>query len=213
MKCKVEQEKERFMDELKLWNKDPAKNAVSEAVQKGARGSDGGGAIYAPGTSAVIRGRFRDAWQRNLLSAGKQYKEVVSEKDHTEQLKSMCQSLTDEHKNILANGSMRIGVVQKGLNLYLKTLWCAKKIQYPPPHCTLDDEILNKARKALGSDAKTTRPWSRLDRVEDYEICIEQCKKAAKKHRCIQCYLDNDCIQESQIAAVWELFVWNDLCL
>ena len=213
MKCKdkVKQEQELFMTKLK--GVDLTENAVQEAVGHGARGPDGCGVIYAPGTSPASHDDFRAAWKRKLLCAGKHYQELVSEEEHTKRLESMCQSLTDEHKNILANGSMRIGVVQKGLNLYLKTLWCSGKILYPPPHCTLDKKVLKEAWKASGLKVDTAPSWSRLVRVEDYESCIKQCKEAARKHECIRPCLENKCIQESQIAAVWELFVWNDLFL
>ena len=170
-----------------------AKAAVKCAVvpRKGTR-------VYR-GESKKLRADFRNAWMKLLCDATVHYKNLVSEESHNSRIKEMCASLSQEHERILHDGEMRVGVLQKGLNLYLKCLWCLREIPWPP-HCPLDSVILKKAKLPKAK-------WTRLNCITKYQKWIKQCAKVAEQHPCV---LQNDEIQKEGILSCWELIEYQN---
>ena len=206
----LKKEKKRFVDEVGDWvMQNPAENAVLEALGSGGRGKyKETFPIYA----RTIKGNdprrvvFREAWQQAILSVEGEYKKPIStlpesEKEHTARIQSIRRGLVEKYGDILHQGKIRFGVAQKSLNLHLKVLWCKGEIPCPP-HCTLDDNVLEETR---WDGAK----WSRLENAAEYEDCIEKCREAANDCGRIQKMLKDGCIGKEEILAAWELLVWN----
>lgn len=101
-------------------------------------------------------------------------KKPVSSEDHTAYICTLADDLTREHGACLYQGRMRIGTVQKLLNLFLKYLWCAGMVP-EPPHCPIDSIILRK----LGLAGTL---WTTLDSADGYKNIILQAKKTATEN-------------------------------
>lgn len=78
------------------------------------------------------------------------------------------------------------GTVQKLVNLYLKYLWCANQIDFIPPHCPVDRQVL-KAVEWTG------KPWPKMGKT-DYQRAIEQ--------------ITQKIVGRSESIAGWELENW-----
>ena len=152
-----------------------------------------------------LRKKFRNTWKHLLYTKTKRYKNSVSDEFHNSRIKRMCALLSHQHQDILHEGKMRVGILQKGLNLYLKCLWCLKVFPYPPrcrpPHCPLDRRILNKELK-LGAR------WTECDCIKQYQDWILECRAAAKewKQQPKQKRLK---IPKRGYLSCWELFVFD----
>ena len=110
--------------------------------------------------------------------------QVVDENTHIAHIKSIQKHILEsEHKAILANETLRFGIAQKLLNLYLKYLWCAKLIEPKPPHFPLDRLIQGK---------NIEENWTSLTCTVKYRNLIN--KLAKEEHK-----------------ADWELFTYNEL--
>jgi len=77
--------------------------------------------------------------------------------------------------NIINNGKLSIGIVQKLFNLYLKYLWCIKEIP-TPPHCPIDSTVMN----AIGfkDDGECKKEWTKLEAIE---CCVKIIKSIKNK--------------------------------
>jgi len=104
----------------------------------------------------------------------KEYKNRVSEKSHVSNIKSIANSINKQWSNSLIDGSIPIGVIQKAFNLYLKIMWCLKKIP-EPPHCPLDSVIIKK----LPNKHRTS--WTKIKDIDTYQAIISELKKIAGK--------------------------------
>lgn len=102
-------------------------------------------------------------------------------------------NLKDYSKEIyseyLTGGSLKIGVCQKIINLYLKYLWCANKINFTPPHFPLDRLIQENSLK------KVLLNWTELDELKGENSYEEVINK----------------LQTNSNKAEWELIKYNDI--
>lgn len=96
------------------------------------------------------------------------YKNKISEGKHLEFLNNLKNKLEKKYKNILKNGELSFGTIQKIVNLYLKYLWCLKLID-EPPHCPIDRKILKKIREYEVN-------WTNMNE-EEYCRVIEKIKE------------------------------------
>jgi len=71
------------------------------------------------------------------------YNRIVSENAHVENIEEIAKIINKQWSSALERGEIPIGVVQKAFNLYLKLMWCLKKIP-EPPHCPIDKVIIDK---------------------------------------------------------------------
>ena len=116
--------------------------------------------------------QFRKKLKGQLDKFGKKYEQCsVDEEEHVENIRSLADTMSNEHDSILKGKRFRIGSAQKALNLYLKYLWCLGKIDIPP-HCPIDGVIL---RDKLKCDDK----WTDLDCIERYRHIIKKTKEMA----------------------------------
>ena len=100
----------------------------------------------------------------------------------------MADALSSDYKGDLVLGRLRIGTVQKALNLYLKTVWCMEPSWPTPPHCPVDRIILERA----GINGS----WTKLDSMSTYCEWIERLRKHASGN-------GFDSVAE------WELCAWQ----
>ena len=150
-------------------------------------------------TNPKLREKFRNTWKYLLYTKTGRYENSVSDEFHNSRIKRMCALLSHQHQDILHKGKMRVGVLQKGLNLYLKCLWCLRENSWPP-HCPLDSVILKKAKLPKAK-------WTYLNCITKYQKWIKQCAKVAEQHPCV---LQNDEIQKEGILSCWELIEYQN---
>ena len=117
------------------------------------------------------KGQFRDELKGQLDKLGEKYKQCnVNDEEHVENIRSLADTMSDNHGSILKDNRFRIGSAQKALNLYLKYLWCLGKMDIPP-HCPIDGVILK--------DLKFDDKWTELDCIEKYRHFIKKAKEKA----------------------------------
>ena len=91
------------------------------------------------------------------------------------------------------SGEIKLGTVQKLLNLYLKYLWVLDYIP-EPPHCPIDRGILEELRK---TNKNLPTSWTKINKEEEYKNCIEEINK----------------IRGKKSIACWELEFWNNIII
>lgn len=114
---------------------------------------------------------FRKKLKCTIIEIVKQYHVLVTDKEHVANINYIIDNNENE---ILINGKLKFGTVQKMLNLYLKYMWCADKLSHIPPHCPVDSIILSKSKKF-----KNDR-WTHLDCSEKYMGYIHELRELAK---------------------------------
>lgn len=139
--------------------------------------------IYKKNTTERQKEKFRNCLKNLLRKYAKQYYSPVCEDDHIRNLLSF-QVKTEKFTNILLFDKLKIGRVQKLLNLYLKYLWVWGEIS-KPPHCPFDSIIITKLKLKIA--------WTDLDDIDRYRLLVRQAKKIAN----------------GQDLADWELEFWN----
>lgn len=101
--------------------------------------------VYGERVSDDSKSAFRDSVRNKVstLVKNKYTKTVVSTDDHIENLIELKNWINANHSEILANNNIKLGVVQKILNLYLKYQWCLGLVK-APPNCPFDRIIISK---------------------------------------------------------------------
>jgi len=160
----------------------------ARAVQKSVRATVTRNPIYKVNTTATERAEFRNGLATIVQKISGQYDNTVNEAKHIKNIVKISDSMSQKYGHVLAKGRLRIGAAQKCLNLYLKYLWCLKKIP-APPHCPIDSIVLRNA-KVVGA-------WTKLDSIDTYKCWIASLKKKAKEK-------GYDSLPE------WEIKVWNE---
>ncbi|MBN2131804.1 MAG: hypothetical protein JW741_20050 [Sedimentisphaerales bacterium] len=140
--------------------------------------------VYADGVTDREKQFFKDAFKTQLSSLAKAYANPVSDHTHVQNIRGFAESLSQDFAVILQDSHIRVGVAQKGLNLFLKYLWSLRQIP-EPPHCPIDAIVLRE----IHYDAR----WTLLDSIELYERIITLCRQAAA----------------DQSISQWELELWN----
>lgn len=128
--------------------------------------------VYASSASDDQRIQFQRKLDLALTEIGSRYGTGVSESDHVKNIEELAARLSKECGPALAKGRLRLGIAQKALNLYLKYLWCLRKIPMPP-HCPLDSRIIQH----LPSVREVS--WTKMTDVAEYRKVIAAAKDAA----------------------------------
>jgi len=100
------------------------------------------------------------------------YRNPVDERVHVGYIEHLATSISEQHRSALIDGQFRIGSAQKALNLYLKYLWCLRRIPMPP-HCPFDSRIIARipgCEKVL---------WTKLKTVPEYMSLVAGAKRKA----------------------------------
>lgn len=123
------------------------------------------------------RKAFREALHLQIKDISlTHYINIVNEREHINNIKKIYDnSSSGRFSHLLNNGKLNFGVSQKLLNLYLKYLWCIKKIN-TPPHFPVDRIIqvnLNKKAQKLGLKRRKVTAWTKIENENEYmEIII-----------------------------------------
>ena len=104
----------------------------------------------------------------------------------------MClqKEISQAFSNILKDGHIRLGVLQKFVNLYLKYHWVLDRIP-TPPHCPFDRIVIEKLRNGKHLDRDIN--WTEMNCSTDYCALVVAAELAKGKNESI---------------AEWELRVW-----
>ena len=128
--------------------------------------------VYKPNTPEKKRKEFQSTLREWLEQIVQSYKEKISEDAHIKNILELSNHLSTVHADILQCGRFRIGQAQKALNLYLKYLWCLRRIA-ESPHCPFDYQIISKLPSYDGPK------WTIIDKVEDYRKLVAAAKANA----------------------------------
>ncbi len=137
----------------------------------------GGRHIYEKASEAD-RARFHDALDGKLRELASRYlgASPVDDEQHIRNIRELREYLSERFADCLNKGSLTFGVAQKALNVYLKYLWCAGRLQTDPPHCPFDSVILKALRNA---DRQTPNAkWTEASE-EVYRKWVKQAKECA----------------------------------
>lgn len=101
-------------------------------------------------------------------------KETSSEDDHIKYMDELRRGINQGFSNILKKEEIKLGVVQKLLNLYLKFQWILGCIP-EPPHCPFDRIIISKLVKS------PIPPWTKISSRTQYMELVKAARRAAEK--------------------------------
>ncbi len=134
--------------------------------------------------------KLRKKFSNLLVSKKKYYVDPGTvhnlEELHIQNIISISENISESYGHILYKEEFRISSVQKGLNLYLKYLWCLEEID-EPPHCPIDATIMNQ----IDMD----KSWTEINDINVYKEIISQVRKEAR--------------EKNKSIAEWELELWN----
>jgi hypothetical protein len=145
-----------FLEEIAV------QNAIQAALQRSR--------TYRTGNTDSGKEKFRAALVKRLRQEAERYAERVSESEHYAALQRICDGISQECQDQLADGKLRYGIAQKAFNLYLKFLWKLGAVELPP-HCPIDSIVLKKITNNI--------PYTRFS-IEDYKNAVEKLKQKAK---------------------------------
>jgi hypothetical protein len=152
-------------------------------------GALGRSRTYSESASDEEKSRLRDALRKSLEELARDYISTVNEEKHFSNITSLSDNLTSNFHRCLRNKRFRIGIAQKGLNLYLKYLWCASLIP-EPPHCPIDSRVISRIT------GYNKLNWTSIDSIDDYLRLIKAAKQKAKSNK--------------KSLPEWELEIWED---
>jgi hypothetical protein len=113
----------------------------------------------------------------------------VKKEDHLKNIHLLVAYVNKSCSPFLKDDTLRLGIAQKALNLYLKYLWCVGIIKATPPHCPFDRTVLQDFLKLPDN-------WTEVNDDPVYEQWVTKAEKARDDAQC-------------ESLAEWELFVWN----
>lgn len=129
---------------------------------------------------------FKKKLKENIVEIAQRYHMFVSDEEHVGNMLALI-ALNDNE--ILKDGKLTLGTMQKLLNLYLKYMWCTDRLAHIPPHCPVDSIILGNSKKYRYDS------WTKLNCEEKYMLYIADLRERASG--------------ENLHLAEWELSVFN----
>lgn len=131
--------------------------------------------VYANGITDLQKSTFRLGVKDKINDLVKNnYKESqVTSQNHINNLIDIQNWVNNNYSQILKNGNINLGVVQKILNLHLKYLWCLGLVK-TPPHCPFDRIIIARLR------LHNPPAWTKLDSVETYKTLVTKASELAE---------------------------------
>ena len=176
--------KQRFLRAVNIDANDA--NAKEQAISNCLRAAFGRNPTYTVPTQG--RKSFHNAFGNELRTRSKKYQDGITEDAHIRIIESIANDLSERYGSILQNECLRIGTVQKALNLYLKIIWCIDPNWATPPHCPIDRIVL-RAAHLYGN-------WTQLDTIEEYKDWVSKLRTYALS-------------TGYSSLAEWELYIWN----
>lgn len=150
---------------------------------------------YTDAASNKKRSEFKKDLIEFLLSAIlPEYQAEVNEKRHLENIEKLRQEATKIGFSILHKSELKFGTAQKLLNLILKYYWCFDWITDTPPHCPIDNIILQelkikryKGKNWTDRDFGLSEYMSVVNAIKNHDACkgmsIAQCELEVFKRR------------------------------
>ncbi len=133
--------------------------------------------VYTSDADNEIRKGVKESLESAINSKLIHYIErKVTEKDHVKYIKQISKKINTKWGDYLLENEIPIGVVQKSFNLYLKLMWCLKKIK-EPPHCPKDKVIIDFLPR------KHRTSWTKIRDIETYNNLITNLKVLAEKKK------------------------------
>jgi len=129
---------------------------------------------------------FKKMLQESIVDITQRYDMFISDEDHVSNILEIIAHNKDE---ILKDGKLTFGTVQKLLNLYLKYMWCTDRLAHIPPHCPVDSIILKSSKQYK------YKSWTQLDCKNEYMLYITDLRERAN--------------EVNLNLAEWELSVFN----
>ncbi len=161
-------------------------------------GAIGRNRTYREGIDEPSKSQFRNSLQCWLYDRlGEYAAKPVDENRHLANIQRLSSTLSQNHADILLDGTFRIGTAQKALNLYLKYGWARGNI-LEPPHCPIDSIVLAKIKKCASSaECRICEEitWTKIRYVHEYMHFVEKAKARAT--------------EEGLSIARWELSIWE----
>ncbi len=142
---------------------------------------------YVENVSNKDRAMFRNAYASEVMKVAKMYNRSVSDVEHISNMRTIKSVIESGYSDLLFGGELKVGTIQKSLNLYLKYLWCLEEITVPP-HCPIDSLILEQI--------KVYDSWTKLNSFKTYMEWVMKLRNLSKS-------LGYSSIQD------WECEVWN----
>ena len=126
-------------------------NSVFSAFAQRGKGKDGRKrGVYQPFPDTKRKEKFKD-FLREFLEKyvdikwrGKKQLSSAELEDCMDKLKEEVDEGFSDILNKDNESKITFGTVQKLVNLYLKYLWCTRQIDFDPPHCPVDGQVLGK---------------------------------------------------------------------
>lgn len=168
------------------------RNSVKAALAQGKSAK-----VYADDGQKEKRSAFRKDFKAAIRHTVANYShEIMKEPDWCNLLISIRDPLQVVHAEVLRNGILTIGVVQKAFSLYLKYTWLVgdstKKPYYPP----LDSRVISETRKFQHKEDKYAS-FKKLNDICVYCRIMQAVTKHAKN-------------KDFGSATDWELGFWVD---
>lgn len=129
---------------------------------------------------------FKKKLKEHIVEIAQRYHVFVSDEEHVGNMLALIALNNDE---ILKDGKLTFGTVQKLLNLYLKYMWCTDRLAHIPPHCPVDSIILKSSKQYK------YKSWTQLDCKNEYMLYITDLRERAN--------------EVNLNLAEWELSVFN----
>lgn len=147
--------------------------------------------VYVANVSDTNKSEFRNSVKDkiNALVKSKYRKSSVTSEEHISNLVEIQNWINTTHSQVLKDRSIKLGIVQKLVNLYLKYQWCLGLVK-TPPHCPFDRTIILEMKLSNPPPA-----WTKLDSVDEYTMWVKKATELA----------DND----NKSIAEWELDVFS----
>jgi hypothetical protein len=129
--------------------------------------------IYKKDANDKLKIAFKNELQELVFEIVYQYENgSIDEKTHLSNI-DRIKKWTRKFGDLFVDGEMKYGICQKLLNVFLKELWCAGKIQFDPPHLPVDRLIQEKLK---------LRPiinWTQIETEKEYMGIIERIRRIA----------------------------------
>lgn len=131
--------------------------------------------IYVENITDKQREDFREGLRSYIESViHPTYQKPVDDKHHGNNILAIIE-FTRSFSQLLNNGELNVGTVQKVLNLSLKYYWCLGLLN-EPPHFPIDRTI----QKLLPANVRIN--WTQIDSINQYQIIVNAISQIIPKN-------------------------------
>ena len=116
------------------------------------------------------------AFRATISELAKLYERSIKGEEHIRNIKEVAKSVSEACPQYLRKDCPRFGVAAKALSLYLKYLWCDKKIE-EPPYCPFDRKVIAELHKLqkLPPNLRDLS-WTQMDE-DTYKQLVSEAEK------------------------------------